>query len=52
MLRWIEARAAAFAAGELAAAFPDRPFAAVKQVLELCVRAQFVRLLWFPTLRP
>ncbi len=52
MLRWIEARAAAFAAGELAAAFPDRPFAAVKQVLELCVRAQFVRLLWFLTLRP
>lgn len=51
LLRWIEAREAAFAAGDLAAAFPDQPFAAVKQVLELCVQAQFVRLLWFPALR-
>ena len=45
LLRWIEARDAAFAAGDLAAAFPDQPFAAVKQVLELCVQAQFVRSL-------
>lgn len=51
MLRWIEARDGAFAASELAASFPDQPFAAVKQMLELCVQTQFVRLLWFPALR-
>lgn len=51
MLRWIETHEAAFAAGDLAAAFPDQPFAAVKRVLDLCVQVQFVRLLWFPALR-
>lgn len=51
MLRWIEARDSMFAASELAAAMPGEPFAAIRQVLELCVQAQFVRLLWFPALR-
>lgn len=51
LLRWIEGRThGAFAASELAAAFPDEPFAALKQVLELCVQTQFLRLLWFPPL--
>jgi len=50
MLRWIEARRDPFSATALAAAFPAEPFAAVKEVLELCVQTQYLRLLWFPAL--
>ncbi|MFO1324196.1 MAG: cupin domain-containing protein [Burkholderiales bacterium] len=51
LIRWIEGRTdGPFTGGELAAAFPDEPFAALKQVLELCVQTQFVRLLGFPAL--
>ena len=51
LLRWIEDRTdGPFTASELAAAFPNAPFPTLKQVLELCVQAQFLRLLWFPAL--
>ncbi|MCC6197897.1 MAG: hypothetical protein IT518_25880 [Burkholderiales bacterium] len=52
LLRWIEGRLhGPFTAGELAAAFPAEPFPTLKQVLELCVQTQFLRLLRFPMLK-
>jgi hypothetical protein len=51
LLRWIEGQThGPFAAGDLAAAFPGESFATLKQVLQLCVQTQFLRLLWFPAL--
>ncbi len=51
LLRWIKGRTSGpFTAGELEAAFPNEEFSTLKQVLELCVNAQFLRLLWFPVL--
>jgi ribosomal protein L16 Arg81 hydroxylase len=51
LLRWIEGRTSGpFTAGELEAAFPNEEFSTLKQVLELCVNTQFLRLLWFPSL--
>ncbi|HTP98046.1 MAG TPA: cupin domain-containing protein [Casimicrobiaceae bacterium] len=51
LMRWIEAQThGPFAASDLAAAFPDESFATLRQLLQRCVQAQFLRLLWFPAL--
>ncbi len=51
LLRWIEARThGPFAVAELAAAHPQVPQAALKDLLRLCVQAQFLRVLWYPAL--
>ena len=51
LIRWIEGRThGPFTAATLAEAFPAIAFATLVEVLRLCVRAQFLRLLWFPSL--
>ncbi len=51
LLRWMEAQTdGPFTGADFAAAFPEESFAVLRQVLDLCVRAQFLRLLWFPLL--
>ncbi|MFO1325147.1 MAG: cupin domain-containing protein [Burkholderiales bacterium] len=51
LLRWIEARTEGpFTGAALQAAFPQIPFQTLKEVLDLCVQTQFLRLLWFPAL--
>jgi ribosomal protein L16 Arg81 hydroxylase len=51
LLRWVEARTdGPFTGADFAAAFPEESFAVLRQVLDLCVQAQFIRLLWFPAL--
>ncbi|MEP7328295.1 MAG: cupin domain-containing protein [Betaproteobacteria bacterium] len=53
LLHWIDAQIhGPFTAQELQRTFPDVPFATLKEVLELCVKAQYLRLLWFPALLP
>ncbi|WP_158595831.1 JmjC domain-containing protein [Oleomonas cavernae] len=52
LLDWIGGRAGAFTAGELAGRFPEAPFDFVRKLLDKLVRAQYLRLLWFPALSP
>ena len=41
-----------FSAAQMQAAFPEESFAGLKGYLELFVKAQFLKLLWFPLLEP
>jgi hypothetical protein len=50
VFRWIGQSCAAFSAGELADRFPVFPFDQHRQILEAAVRAQLLRMLWFPVL--
>ncbi len=51
LLRWLEARTGGpFSVADLSAAFPRVPQTALREVLRLCVEAQFLRLLWYPAL--
>jgi hypothetical protein len=51
LLRWLEARTGGpFRVAELSAAFPRVPLPSLREVLRLCVEAQFLRLLWYPAL--
>lgn len=50
--RWIEAQTEGpFTTAALQAAFPALPFATLSEVLQLCVKAQFLKLLWFAPLK-
>jgi hypothetical protein len=50
--RWLEAQTQGpFTAAALQAAFPALPFAALSEVLQLCVKGQFLKLLWFAPLQ-
>jgi hypothetical protein len=51
VFQWIEAQTTGpFSGAAVQAAFPAAPFAVLKDVLSLCVRAQFLKLLRFPSL--
>ena len=51
VFQWIEAQTAGpFSGAAVQAAFPAAPFAVLKDVLSLCVRTQFLKLLRFPPL--
>jgi len=51
VFQWLEAQAAGpFSGAAVQAAFPATPFAVLKDILCLCVRAQFLKLLRFPSL--
>ena len=51
LLRWLEARTGGpFTVAELSAAFAQVPLPALHEVLRLCVKAQFLRVLWYPAL--
>jgi hypothetical protein len=52
VFRWIGQTCAAFTAGELAERFTVFPFEQHRQILEAAVRANLLRLLWFPVLSP
>ena len=53
LFRWLEAQTSGpFSAAQMQAAFPAEPFVDLKSYLELCVKAQFLKLLWFASLEP
>ena len=52
LLDWIAGQGGAFSAGELAEGFPQAPFDFVRKLLDKLVRAQYLRLLWFPQVEP
>ena len=50
VFQWLEAQTAGpFSGDAVQAAFPDAPFDVLKDILTLCVRAQFLKLLRFPS---
>ena len=52
VLRWIDERSEVFTGETLQGAFPKLPTDLWKQILATLVQAQFIRIFWFPNLRP
>jgi len=51
LLRWIEARTQGpFTVTDLMAAHPQASLTVLKDLLRVCVQAQFLRILWYPAL--
>jgi hypothetical protein len=51
VFQWLEAQTAGpFSGDAVQAAFPSAPFEVLKDILRLCIRAQFLKLLRFPSL--
>jgi len=53
LVRWIESRTQGpFTVADLLAAHPQASLPALRDLLRVCVQAQFLRILWYPTLDP
>ena len=52
MFRWIAEQRAPFRGADVQKAFPQAPFAELKNILITLTRAQFIKMFWFAEIAP